>query len=181
MTNNISFELEQAFKAECKVIDLKQEYSGYRDDIRWAIATDLAEETLREKYFIIIKQYEPFMVLTMEHARVFVQYHSNERKHKKRNINLGDAFGYEDGELEKYHPELIENPFNSGTDIPGLDEALELLEESQRERIKKYYYKGMNYAEIAAEEGVTSQAVQQSMKRILALLEKNLEKIWGRR
>lgn len=56
-----------------------------------------------------------------------------------------------------------------------------MLEESQQERIKKYYYKGMNYAEIAAEEGVSSQAVQQSIKRILVLLEKNLEKIWGRR
>ena len=121
------------------------------------------------------------MVLSMEHAKVFVQYHSNERKHKKRNVTLCDAFGYEEGEFEKRHPELVENPFNSDTGIQGLDEAMQMLEESQQERIKKYYYKGMNYAEIAAEEGVSSQAVQQSIKRILVLLEKNLEKIWGRR
>ena len=54
MTNNISLELKQAFKAECKVIDLKQEYSGYCEDIRWAIATDLAEDALRAKYRIYL-------------------------------------------------------------------------------------------------------------------------------
>ena len=43
MTTKIRIELEQAFKAECKVIDLKHEYTGYRENIRCAIATALTE------------------------------------------------------------------------------------------------------------------------------------------
>ena len=86
MTTKIRIELEQAFKAECKVIDLKHEYTGYRENIRWAIATALTETALRSKYSEIIAQYEPFLLLTEEHAKIFVQFHSNERKHKMRNL-----------------------------------------------------------------------------------------------
>ena len=43
MFGNYSLELEQAFKSECRVIDLKQEYMYYREEVRWAIATDLTE------------------------------------------------------------------------------------------------------------------------------------------
>ena len=100
MTTKNRFELEQAFKAECKVIDLKHEYTGYRENIRWAIATALTETVLRLKYGEIVSQYEPFLLLTEEHAKIFVQFHSNERKHQKRNAEHGDAFGYEDGEME---------------------------------------------------------------------------------
>ena len=59
MTTKIRIELEQAFKAECKVIDLKHEYTGYRENIRWAIATAFTETALRSKYGEIIAQYEP--------------------------------------------------------------------------------------------------------------------------
>ena len=42
MTNNFIDTLEKVFKEECKVIDLKQEYMHYIEDIRWAIATDIS-------------------------------------------------------------------------------------------------------------------------------------------
>ena len=108
MTSKNKFELEENFKFECKVIDLRYEYTGYRENIRWAIATSLTEALLKEKYGEIVARYEPYLLLSEEHAKIFVQFHSNERKHKMRNAEHGDAFGYEDGEMEKYHPELIE-------------------------------------------------------------------------
>lgn len=174
MSYNYSFELEQAFKNECRVIDLKQEYMYYREETRWAIATDLSGGELRRKYDIIIKQYEPFVLLSMEHAIAMVKFHSNERKHSKRNAELGDAFGYDDGDIEKYHPELIDDPFNQGADMDYLYDALEHLHQSQRNRIVKHYIQGMSFVEIAAEENVTAQAVQQSIARSLATLKKIL-------
>lgn len=174
MTNNISLELKQAFKAECKVIDLKQEYSGYCEDIRWAIATDLAEDALRAKYRIIIEQYEPFMILTMEHAKVFVRFHSNERKHKKRNAERGDAFGYEDGEMEKYHPEMVNNPFDE-PDMTWLHAGVDKLGPIKRERITKHYLEGISVAEIAAADGVSLQSVYKSIERGLKDLKKILK------
>ena len=174
MTTNFTFDLEQAFKAECRVIDLKREYTSYRENVRWAIATNLSEQELRVKYSSIIKEYEPFLILTEEHARIIIQFHSNERKHKKRNAEHGDAFGYEDGELEKYHAELVESPFDDGPDMSWLYQGIDKLAPTQQERIRKHYFEGMTCVEIAAQEGVSSQAVQQSIARSLIFLKKIL-------
>ena len=180
MTTKNRFELEKDFKAECKVIDLKHEYTGYRENIRWAIATALTETVLRSKYGEIVSQYEPFMLLTEEHAKIFVQFHSNERKHKMRNAEHGDAFGYEDGEMEKYHPELIENPFDrlfdDQCDSDDLYKALDKLKPPRRERVIKHYIHGISIVEIAEQEGVSPQAVQQSIARSLNLLKNFLKK-----
>ncbi len=176
MTTNKKYELElAAFKAECRVIDLKHEYTGYKEDVRWAIATALSEVTLRAKYGKIVAQYEPFLLLTEEHAKIIIQFHSNERKHKKRNAELGDAFCYEDSLFEKFHPELVENPFDNSSDMTWLYEAIDKLEPIKRERIKKHYIEGISVAEIAAAEGVSFQSVYKSIARAL----KNLEKILG--
>lgn len=122
----------------------------------------------------IIAQYMPYVLLSMEHAITMVKYHSNNRKHSKRNAEHCDAFGYDDGELEKYHPELVDDPFGQSADMDFLYEALDRLPESQRSRIQKYYMQDMSYVEIAAEEGVSPQAVQQSIARSLIFLKKIL-------
>ena len=174
MSGNYSLELEQAFKSECRVIDLKQEYMYYHEEVRWAIATDLTESELKEKYGAIIAQYIPYVLLSMDQAIAMVKYHSNNRKHSKRNAEHCDAFGYDDGELEKYHPELIDDPFDQSTNMDFLYEALDRLPASQRSRIQKYYIQDMSYVEIAADEGVSPQAVQQSIARSLIFLKKIL-------
>ena len=174
MSGNYSLELVQAFKSECRVIDLKQEYMYYHEEVRWAIATDLTESELKEKYGAIIAQYIPYVLLSMDHAIAMVKYHSNNRKHSKRNAEHCDAFGYDDGELEKYHPELIDDPFDQSTNMDFLYEALDRLPASQRSRIQKYYIQDMSYVEIAADEGVSPQAVQQSIARSLIFLKKIL-------
>ena len=64
MTNDYTDALEKDFREECKVIDLQKEYMHYKEDIIWAIATDISEEELMQKYSTVIKQYEPFILLT---------------------------------------------------------------------------------------------------------------------
>lgn len=174
MTGNNRFELEQAFKAECRVIDLKHEYTHYRENIRWAIATSLTENDLRRKYGDIIGQYEPFLLLTEEHAKTIMQFHSNDRKHKKRNAELGDGFGYEDDLFEKFHPELVENPFDDDPDMTWLYNALDQLEPLKKERVMKHYIEGISVAEIAAAEGVSVQSVYRSIARAIKSLQKIL-------
>ena len=95
-----------------------------------------------------------------------------------RNAEHGDAFGYEDGEMEKYHPELIENPFDDSSDMTWLYEAIDKLEPLKRERIKKHYIEGISVAEIADAEGVSFQSVYKSITRALKILEKNLANGW---
>ena len=176
MTTINKYELElAAFKAECKVIDLKHEYNGYKEDVRWAIATSLSEVTLRAKYGKIIAQYEPFLLLTEEHAKIIIQFHSNDRKHQKRYAELGDAYCYEDSLFEKFHPELVENPFDDSSDMTWLYEALDKLDPLKKERVKKHYLEGFSVAEIAAAEGVSVQSVYKSITRALKKLEKILE------
>ena len=180
MTSKNKFELEENFKFECKVIDLRYEYTGYRENIRWAIATSLTEALLKEKYGEIVARYEPYLLLSEEHAKIFVQFHSNERKHKMRNAEHGDAFGYEDGEMEKYHPELIENPFDclfeDRFNFKELYKTLDKLEPTRRKRVIEHYIDGISIVEIAEKEGVSPQAVQQSISRSLIFLKKLLEK-----
>ena len=57
-----------------------------------------------------------------------------------------------------------------------LYEAMAKLLPSQRELINKIYYEGKTSANIAAEEGVGKSAVSNRLKRIFAVLRKNLEK-----
>ena len=113
--------------------------------------------------------------VSLEHARVFVKYHSNERKHKKRIAEHGDAFGYEDGEMEMYHPEMVSNPFDE-PDMTWLYEGLDLLDPMKSDRIRKHYLEGISVAEIAAADGVTVQSVYKSIERGLKDLQKNLKK-----
>ena len=174
MTASVSIEVETTFKKECRIINLKREYPHYSGTIQWAIATDLSENELRIRFKQQIAEYEPFIILTMEQALAIVKFHSNERKHAIRNASLGDAFAYEDGESEKYHAEIISDPFDDGPDMTYLYDAIENLAPTQRERIRKHFMMGYSFVEIAADEGVSVQAVQQSVTRSLSTLKKIL-------
>ena len=54
MTTKNRFELEQAFKAECKVIDFKLEYSNFIGTEKYGIVSSLSEKELREKYNLLL-------------------------------------------------------------------------------------------------------------------------------
>lgn len=174
MAANVNIDLNHAFKQECRIINLKREYPHYKGTIQWAIATDLSEKALRVRFKQQIAEYEPFLLLTMEQALAIVKFHSNERKHAIRSASLGDAFAYEDGESEKYHAEIVVDPFDDGPDMTYLYDAIESLAPAQRERIRKHFMLGYSFVEIAADEGVSVQAVQQSVTRSLATLKKIL-------
>lgn len=165
MTNN---ERLEQFTRDCKIINLKHEYEGYKEDIQWAIITELTEEELNQKYPEEVQAYIPFIRLSISQGEVFEDSERYEAKHRMRAIRCGHNFDITDEAFERHHPELlvysIEDETIKKEDTEKLKEALSTLSESQRNRIYKYYFLQMSYSQIAREEGVKHTSVKESIE-----------------
>lgn len=95
---------------------------------------------------------------------------NNQRKHEIRAAKYREAYAYEDGIAEAFHSELLYDPLSEHTSYLFLHEILDQLTPTQRERIKKRYFLGMTMVEIAKLEGVSTQAVDHSIKQSLQKL-----------
>lgn len=80
MFNNELEALKDNFQKECKVINLKYEYTGYTGNEKWAIISELTEKAILEKYSIIVSEYIPFIVLTPAFGDVRDEFIRNEKK-----------------------------------------------------------------------------------------------------
>lgn len=69
--DNIISALDEQFKKDCKVINLKYEYPGYTGIEQWAIITDLSEDVLCTKY---AEQVAPFRPWTIFITYVILNY-----------------------------------------------------------------------------------------------------------
>lgn len=165
------------FKNEYRIFNLKMEYPHYDGEEEWAVASLLPEDKLREKYSSELAEYEPFLYLSAEMALPIVHFHSNNRKFAIRAAKHGDLFPYEDETFEKFHPEMIVDPFEEDLKWKELHEVIEQLHAGQKARIQKYFFDKQSCVEIAAEEGVSTQAVQQSIARSLTTLKKLLQDV----
>lgn len=173
--NSIYYELEQQFKEECKVIDLQKEYSQYAGTAKWAIASSLSEADLRNKYAPLLEIYEPFVYMTHEQYEPILQYRNNDRKYIRRYSAHHIPFTYEDDFSERCNPELIINFFEGKENWSELYDTIARLAPTQRARIQKYFFEEVSLVDIAAQEKVSVQAVQQSVARSLATMKKILE------
>lgn len=167
--------LEQ-FKRECKIINLKYEYTGYKDDIQWAIVTELTEEELIEKYSDEINPYIPFIRLSVSQGEIFVESERNNHKHEERARKSGHSFDINDSDFDVHHPELAINDVEDSVifreNCEMLRMALDSLTEIQKERIYKYYFENKDCKEIAEDEGVSHQAITQSIRSSLKFMKK---------
>lgn len=163
------------FKGDYRVFNLRMEYPYYKGEEVWAVASLLPEIELREKYAEELAEYEPYLYLSAEMALPIVRFNSNNRKFALRNAKYGDLYPYEDGEFEKYHPEMIVDPFEDELKRSALHELIDSLPPAQKERIMRHFFDGESFVDIAAAEGVSPQAVQQSISRSLATLKKLLK------
>lgn len=189
MSNNITYTLEVSSKEECHIINLPMEYPQFTGSEEWAIFSVLPEAELRVKYAAIIKRYEPFVYMTMEQYDPIRKSRNNDRSHRRRCSTDVVPFTYEDDLSEKCNDTiLLTDPFEGKPNWTKLYLALEQLAPKRRIRIEKHYFDGVSFAEIAREENVSTQAVQQSVERSLAKLAKYLkaenfdpydDPIWG--
>ena len=172
-------EQEELFANDCKLINLRYEYHGYTGSEKWAIVTELAEEELWVKYPDVICRYTPFILLSMAQGELITEYQNYDAKIRMRNLRFGHAFDINDGEFEEHHPELaIEIDFVERIElqdnIKKLKFAMTKLNQKQKKRIIDYFFYNKTYEQIAAEEGVKKQSIDESIKAAIKNLKKFL-------
>ena len=180
---NLLSEQEIAFENDCKVIDLSLEYPGYTGKENFAIASNLTEEEIWNKYSNIVINVSPFILLSKEHEEIIRDYHREQERLIKSDKRHLDIYGYKEGRSEKYRDEATygyEDPLQKylteeiKADIERkVHKALGSLNSIQRRRLVKALVEKKSSREIAREEGVNYSTV---IKSINAAIKKFIKK-----
>ena len=178
--------LKEHFQSECKVINLKYEYEGYTGEEQWAIISELTKKELFEKYPEIVKQYMPFVQLSVEQGKAVYEFRRNESKFYKRSKNNEDAFGYDDELIGIFHsevfvPDFIEQQITEEYEenrcqmkMKLLDKALSSLTEKQYNYLISRYVANKSARKIAEAEGVSHQAIEKYLNAAVKKVKKYL-------
>ena len=166
-------------KKEYQILNLLYEYGTELNGCKYAVASELNEIVLRDRYKVELKCYEPFIYLTQQQADVIEESNRNEAKHRMRAIRRADAFGYEDGVTELFHigavTRCMEDELIKAHDQIDFIKIYNRLNGTQKNRVWLYVMEGMSQTEIAKMEGVSVAAVHYSVKTGLKKLKKILE------
>lgn len=160
-----------------KIYDYKGEYHDRETGVCHIIATDMEKDELEmalKEAGIEAAVLKAYIVVPMEYANIVAEYDRNTDKFEKRAKRNEDLYGYEDGEAEKYHHELvidedfIEQIFEydrieSEKRLISFRQAMKSLSEVQRRRVVKYFYEKKSLEMIAAEEGCTKTSIRDSI------------------
>ena len=165
--------LDEQFKANCEIVNLRYEYPGYTGTENFGIITHLTEDELRKMYAGVIEQYEPFILLPPGMTAIRRAYKRNEDKFYKRSIR-GHLFSIDD-EFEEHHPELVASDEKEKELHEALKEALQQLPEIQARRIRLYYFEGYQKLQIATMEGVAEAVVGRSIAKGIKNMKNFLE------
>lgn len=191
MTKLTLTEQEELFAKDCKLINLRYEYTNYTGKEKWAVVTELAEEELWVKYPDVIGRYTPFILLSMAQGEVINEADRNDDKYEKRAKRTLDVYGYEDDISEQFHRELITpfaDPFEQAEEerleiekeqlrrmeIEKVRKVLAIMKPVQKERLCKVVLLGLSSRKIAQEEGVNYSVVDKS----IAAARKNFKKFY---
>ena len=194
MTKLTLTEQEELFVKDCKLINLRYEYTNYTGKEKWAVVTELTEKELRKKYPDIIKRYTPFVLLSMAQGEVINEADRNDDKYEKRAKRTLDVYGYEDDISEQFHRELITpfaDPFEQAEkeqleiekeqlrrmEIAKVRKVLEMMKPIQKERLCKVVLLGLSSRKIAQEEGVNYSAVDKSIAAAIKNFKKYYENL----
>ncbi len=194
MTKLTLTEQEELFTKDCKLINLRYEYTNYTGKEKWAVVTELTEKELRKKYPDIIKRYTPFVLLSMAQGEVINESDRNDDKYEKRAKRTLDVYGYEDDISEQFHRELITpfaDPFEQAEEeqleiekeqlrrmeIAKVRKVLEMMKPIQKERLCKVVLMGLSSRKIAQEEGVNYSAVDKSIAAAIKNFKKYYENL----
>ena len=194
MTKLTLTEQEELFAKDCKLINLRYEYTNYTGKEKWAVVTEITEKELRKKYPDIIKRYTPFVLLSMAQGEVINEADRNDDKYEKRAKRTLDVYGYEDDISEQFHRELITpfaDPFEQAEEehleiekeqlrrmeIAKVRKVLEMMKPIQKERLCKVVLMGLSSRKIAQEEGVNYSAVDKSIAAAIKNFKKYYENL----
>ena len=68
---------KEAFKRDCRIVNMKMEYPGYTGEIMWMVVSDLTEEEIISRYPVEIKPFLPFIYMTREMFEPVVDWDRN--------------------------------------------------------------------------------------------------------
>lgn len=194
MTKLTLTEQEELFAKDCKLINLRYEYTNYTGKEKWAVVTELTEKELRKKYPDVVKRYTPFVLLSMAQGEVINESDRNDDKYEKRAKRTLDVYGYEDDISEQFHRELITpfaDPFEQAEEeqlkiekeqlrrmeIAKVRKVLEMMKPIQKERLCKVVLMGLSSRKIAQEEGVNYSVVDKSIAAAIKNFKKYYENL----
>lgn len=168
--------LKEQFVKECILLDPEKEYPGYTGSEKCFIVTDLSEDEIERKYGAFLFKLSPFLLLDKTFLAARNTYRRNYNKHKMRAYRTEDIFGYVDSTTEIHNKKLVVNSlfveYETREKAREIELALDSLTETQKRRIVMRFYECRTYEEIAETEGVSINAVIDSIERGLNILRK---------
>lgn len=168
--------LKEQFVKECILLDPEKEYPGYTGCEKWFIVTDLSEDEFERKYRVFLFKLRPYLLVDKSFLVARSTYRRNYNKHKMRAYRTEDIFGYVDSTTEIHNKELVVNSlfveYETREKAREIESALDSLTETQKRRIIMRFYECRTYEEIAETEGVSINAVIDSIERGLTILRK---------
>lgn len=149
------------------IIDLVEEYRNENAEIKWAVVTDLTELELLHRFGEEIKNYSPYLILSVEQGEAIFSFHKNNEKFKWR-YRHKEICGLSDEVVsiyrkDKYDEDQTEDMLRCAIRNEVLCRSLNTLTEKQRKRNIHYYYDRMSEREIASYEGVDQKTVHESI------------------
>ena len=173
------------FKKDCKVLSLAKEYPGYVGYEKYMILTDLTKDELNQKYSVLLKNYEPYIIGSSQLYSPIADYEKNEDKFEKRNarntisicVDEDADNTFESLQVGDYLTELSEQQ-DADEKRRLIHTALGTLTDSQRRRLLMWAINGMTEEEIAMREGSSQQAISKNLdkarKKIELIISKGL-------
>lgn len=166
----------EKLKKEYKIVNLIDEYTGYKETCRWAVISKLSEEQLYRRYGEELQSLMPLVYLTEEQGIAFSDYKKNEEKYDKRRRRHEDTYGYEDGISEIFHQEItyddLFEKLIAKENHRLLVRALDTLTTVQKRRLYCYFVEEKSTHEIAREEGTSHSKVVKSLNQSIKKLKK---------
>jgi DNA-directed RNA polymerase specialized sigma24 family protein len=150
--------------------------------------SELTAEELNNKYPDMVRAHSPYVLLSVAQGQVIDEFKRNENKHRMRQNLWGDNYNYDDGQSERFHPELALPDYADEViamqqyveKCELLSVAMEELTMVQRRRVVKYFVENKSYRVIAKEENVTVSKIEKSIYGGLEKMKKYFEanKTW---
>ena len=163
------------FKNICSFYECKAQYPGWTGVEKYIVISCLTREEINSMFPEIVKIISPYILLTRNAERVFLDYKQNGAKYHWRAVNVESGLGF-DEETEYHNSSLINDNFE--TDLIRkhvIQEIMSKLTDVQRRRISMRFFEGLSLSEIAEVEHTSIPAIAKSISSALAKIKKMYE------
>lgn len=163
------------FKKICSFYECKAQYPGWTGTEKYIVISYLTRDEINSMFPEIVKAISPYILLSANAERAFLDYKQNGMKYHWRAVNVESGLGF-DEETEYHNSSLINDHFE--TDLIRkhvIQEIMSKLTDVQRRRISMRYFEGFSLSEIAKAEHTSIPAIAKSISGALEKIKKMYE------